>query len=728
MAEKKVKINIEVDGNVEGSIAQLKELKKQLKQTAVGSDEWKKLFNQIDDLEDKIKSAKGASSDWIDTLESAGGPLGMLGGALNKVKVATQSWGAALKATGIGLLVSLLAGLVGAFSSTEGAMKKFQPLLIGMERIFNGILSALQPVIDGFINLATKAMPFVTDAFRISYSVMSSFLQGLGKIGSAVSKLIKGDFTGAWEDAKSSVTDFGKRYDQASKSFIEGTKKLTDTEKQNTEDRNQLREKELEKIRANLDAKIELEITKENTSREVLKELLDKRYKAEIENKKLSEAEKEKIRADYAKKLEDALNEDGVKQLEIAKKNQEKLSKESIEGIEAQKQKELDIISIALSKQEITEEQARKKIFDINKKAAEDTLVQLESTKNSELNELEGKNLKAEEYAKQKADIESNYDNQILAKKKEINGLIVSNDTATNQEIIKNKENAKNERLLGIENEFFDITTSYDRKKELIQAREKELLDNSKLTEEQRKQIKQQSAQDLAAIEMAELEASTSITMAKLDLAVKAGQLLQQIAGKNKAVAIAGLVIEKAATIGQIVASTALANAKSVAAFPVTFGQPWVTINTISAGLSIATTIAAAVKAIGEINSQSVGPTTAVTKPAESPAPTGRKFADGGLLTGPSHSSGGIKTRMGELEGGEFVINKRSTSSFLPMLNAINSAGNSKYENGGMTASMDAIQTMMMNQPQSIVKTYVVASDIYGQAEADKKLADLARL
>ena len=33
--------------------------------------------------------------------------LGALGGALNKAKVATQSFGAALKATGIGLIVSL---------------------------------------------------------------------------------------------------------------------------------------------------------------------------------------------------------------------------------------------------------------------------------------------------------------------------------------------------------------------------------------------------------------------------------------------------------------------------------------------------------------------------------------------------------------------------------------------------------------------------------------------
>jgi hypothetical protein len=39
-----------------------------------------------------------------------------------------------------------------------------------------------------------------------------------------------------------------------------------------------------------------------------------------------------------------------------------------------------------------------------------------------------------------------------------------------------------------------------------------------------------------------------------------------------------------------------------LAASPLTFGQPWVAINTISAGLSIATTIAGAVKSIQQIN------------------------------------------------------------------------------------------------------------------------------
>ena len=234
-AEKEVKDlkdGIQGIGNAtEGSIAQLKELKKQLKNTAAGSEEFQKLYNQIDDLEDKIKGSKKASSDWIDTLESAGGPLGMVGAALNKAKVATTSFSAALKATGIGLLVSLVAGLAAAFAKNEGAMKKLEPIMTQFGRILNGILGAMEPLIDTFIDLATKALPYVTNGFKVAYSAMSSFLQGLGLVGSAVKKFISGDFSGAWDDAKKSVTEFGTRYEAANKRFIAGSQELTDTEK-----------------------------------------------------------------------------------------------------------------------------------------------------------------------------------------------------------------------------------------------------------------------------------------------------------------------------------------------------------------------------------------------------------------------------------------------------------------------------------------------------------------
>lgn len=247
MADKKVTIDIEVNADIEPTIANLKVLKKQLKETAAGSEEFKKIYNQIDDLEDKIKSAKNTSSDWIDSLESAGGPIGALGAGLNKLKVSTQSFGAALKATGIGLIVTLIAGLAAAIGNSERATQKIQPVLEGFQKILNGVFAAIEPLFDALIDLATKAMPYVTEGFKVAYSAITSFLQGIGKLGSALSKLFKGDFAGAWNDAKASVTEFGVRYEEANKRFEAGSKELTKKEKEELDKRKKDREEFLKK-------------------------------------------------------------------------------------------------------------------------------------------------------------------------------------------------------------------------------------------------------------------------------------------------------------------------------------------------------------------------------------------------------------------------------------------------------------------------------------------------
>ena len=215
-----------------GSVKELKELKKQLKETAAGSEEFKRLSAQIRDVEDGLENAKAGANDFAGALENADGPVGMFGKGLRQLEIATSSWGAALKATGIGLLVGLVGGLAAAFAKNESALKKLDPIITQFGRILNGILGAMQPLIDGFIDLATRAMPYVTDAFRVAYSALSSFLQGIGMVGSAVKKFISGDFAGAWDDAKKSVTEFSTRYQAANKSFIAGSKELTDKEKE----------------------------------------------------------------------------------------------------------------------------------------------------------------------------------------------------------------------------------------------------------------------------------------------------------------------------------------------------------------------------------------------------------------------------------------------------------------------------------------------------------------
>jgi hypothetical protein len=250
MANETVGVNVNIKTNVAGSIGELKALKKQLKETAAGSEDFKRLTNEIDDLEDKLKGSKQAAGDWIDQLSAAPGPLGQVGGALNKLKVSTQTFGGALKATGIGLFVAALGGLIAAFAQSERATKKLQPLLIGFQKIFNGIFAAIEPVFDAFIDLATQALPYVTKGFGVAYSAITAFLQGLGSLGKAVGKLIQGDFVGAWDSAKEAVTGFGKRYDEANKRFIAGTQEVTKTEQEELDKRKEAQERKKKEEKA----------------------------------------------------------------------------------------------------------------------------------------------------------------------------------------------------------------------------------------------------------------------------------------------------------------------------------------------------------------------------------------------------------------------------------------------------------------------------------------------
>lgn len=289
MADKKIKVKVDVETNAASSIADLKELKKQLKQTAAGSADFKRLVGEIDDLEDKLKSAKGAAADWIDSLESAGGPIGALGGALNKAKVATQSFGAALKATGIGLIVSLIGGLVAALSKSEETMKKFEPIVIMFEQALNGVLGALEPLINGFIELAQNVMPYVTQAFKVVYSAVTAVFQSLGKLGGAVVKLFKGDFKGAWEDAKASVTSFDDNYNAAVTRFEAGQKKMTKTQKENLDKQKKDRDEAAEEAKRQREAE--------------LKELLDGQKEAMLELLSEREAEEYKVNEHYSNLL-----------------------------------------------------------------------------------------------------------------------------------------------------------------------------------------------------------------------------------------------------------------------------------------------------------------------------------------------------------------------------------------------------------------------------------------
>ncbi len=101
------------------------------------------------------------------------------------------------------------------------------------------------------------------------------------------------------------------------------------------------------------------------------------------------------------------------------------------------------------------------------------------------------------------------------------------------------------------------------------------------------------------------------------------------------------------------------------------------------------------------------------------------EFANGGLVHGKSHAQGGEKFAVGgrvvELEGGEAVINKRSTAMFGKQLSAMNAAGGGvKFADGGLLnqpsfsqQQFNALgQSQMMGAMGGASKVVVVEADI----------------
>jgi hypothetical protein len=310
-------------------------------------------------------------------------------------------------------------------------------------------------------------------------------------------------------------------------------------------------------------------------------------------------------------KVQQEVNENEKKrQEELTKKNQEAQDKRTA-AAKAAAEKRKKILEEEKKAQEEAQKAAQKVLVEAyvaTLSERDQEIFNLGLKQNERLLALEKAGIKdrtsvLEQGRLEEAAINKKYDDEEAKKVEEAKK---KKDEEDKQAADKEKERIQKERedkLLGVETELqFDAQT-FDQKRQLITEKEQVLLSDANLTENQRTAIQKAAAAERRNIDMAELDAKAEIQNAYLDLAGQFGSLLQQIAGRNKKIAIAGIIIEQAASIGKIIANTAVANAKAVAAFPITAGQPWVTINTISAALGIAATVAGAAKSIQQINS-----------------------------------------------------------------------------------------------------------------------------
>ena len=94
---------------------------------------------------------------------------------------------------------------------------------------------------------------------------------------------------------------------------------------------------------------------------------------------------------------------------------------------------------------------------------------------------------------------------------------------------------------------------------------------------------------------------------------------------------------------------------------------------------------------------------------------TNTQFSRGALLRGKSHSQGGIPFSIGgrlgyEAEGGEAILNKKSTSMFAPILSAMNVAGGGvAFANGGMLGAPSSPSSSLIDYnllAETVAKAY----------------------
>ena len=632
MADKKIKVQLDVDTNIEPTIANLKALKRQLRETAAGSADFNKVSQQIRDMDDALKDANATSDDFLGYLENASGPLGMLGKGIRGAEKNFSSFNAILKASVIGLIVAAVGGLVAAFSKSETAMKKLQPLFIGLEKILGGIFKAFEPLLDAFIELATSALPYITKGIGMFYSGLFSLFTLVKNVGVSVGKILKGvftlDFDALKEGAagiKDAFTSVGKTFNATYKRFEEGTKEQTSTEKVNAAERKKIAEEEAKRKKELAEKALQERLKRMETEDKLDEALLEKLKQealavAETEQQKL-DVEKSFTEKAYELRLKDIADKQSLYKkdsIEYKDLQAQKLKLESdyiaqTEGF-ATKQKEIteknnkDLLDAEISslnlrkaKGEVTEAEYQQSLFEIKKNAiAKDEILKNQSLANDSA-ALDTALLKNKEYVDALVALET-YKNEQNKKSAEEERNILLSDLQSKFELL----DAENERIDG---DFVADLQRYAEQRAILAEQEAIELQNEELTQFQKTEIRKkyadarkQISDNEIATEKAAMEAKHEINMAYLGLFEQFGSVLGQLAGKNKALAIAGVVIQQAAAIGQIVSQTAIANAKARAISPLTGGLPWVAINRIAAALSIASTIAAGVKSVQQIN------------------------------------------------------------------------------------------------------------------------------
>ena len=264
--------------------------------------------------------------------------------------------------------------------------------------------------------------------------------------------------------------------------------------------------------------------------------------------------------------------------------------------------------------QQKTNENEKKRIED-QTKANEEALKKRQEARDKAAAIKKKKEEEAEEARKKKEEEDAK---NLAEANKVLTEAYVATLADRDQQIFKAGQ-AQNERLLALQKAGITDVSSVleqgrievaainkkfddDAAKQLEEAAKKAKDIEDKKTEDEKK-----AADERKRIKMEEIDFKNMMQNLELDIVEKFGGILQDLAGKNKKLATAGVIIQSAASIARIIANTAAANARAILELGPIAGSAFAIKNSISAGLSVVATTIAAVKAIQQINSADSG-------------------------------------------------------------------------------------------------------------------------
>jgi len=280
------------------------------------------------------------------------------------------------------------------------------------------------------------------------------------------------------------------------------------------------------------------------------------------------------------------------------------------------------------------------------------------------------------------------------------------------KEDINKKEYEKQLELLN--NQYADLDNDLVKKQEYnekLLVLQKTFGEKTIETEREIEKTKKQIEEEEIARKKSNIEAIGSIAQTAANIGSFIADRLKGDNVKDKERQKTAVRVGAASSIAGVIGQTAsanagfLANPASVSTLGLAAAAP-IAASIASSTIAIANILAQKNKAIAEIDNATDNSNSSGGK-----APS--KFATGGMVTGMGTSTS--DSIMARLSNGESVINAKSTAMFGNLLSNINQAG------GGVAFGNQ-------NNANPIFKTYVVASEMTSQIEANLKLKQIARL